>query len=492
MPGTLAYGRARGDRSRPSCEELRHDEVPTPSHVRSAARTIPFLIAVWIASVPAVAAPADGPPEPPADAGAAPADPARTPTPGAILAAPLPPPSPPPLVGLPTPVAPAVEPKRDVFEFETLIQVRDQQTWAYVRPALEARVRQELGAAADETLRLIRDTARAHDGFQLRWASFRFEARPRPYVRAGMEIDFARLLDSEDLARLIWEAPVVLTPRPWIDITTGVLHVPFSVLELVETSQLELGERGPAHEMLEEQLSLSRRNTGVRVDVSPIADHRRLQLTAGAFQGATTGATGAQDFRGPGLLAGRVLGEPIDNLRLGASVAWRPRATLEWWDELRYRYVVFEPGVAIAANATLSLSRFLFRGEWMMGSRTDADVPVPLQFRRGDARNFMAGWGMIAIRLPVRTMTLMPALRAEWLDVDTRIGFHERTTASIAAGRVLHLTAALTLDVDAHTRLLLDVSFHDVEPGTRHGEYREIVRYDTDWTSIILQLQFRA
>jgi hypothetical protein len=228
------------------------------------------------------------------------------------------------------------------------------------------------------------------------------------------------------------------------------------------------------------------------VDVSPISDHRRLQLTAGAFQGATTGATGAQDFRGPGLLSGRVLGEPIDNLRLGASVAWRPRATLEWWDELRYRYVVFEPGLAIATNATLTLSRFLFRGEWMMGSRTDTDVPVPLQFRRGDARNFMAAWGMAAIRFPIRTMTLMPALRAEWLDVDTRVGFHDRTTASTAAGRVLHFTAALTLEIDAHTRVLLDISFHDVEPGTRHGDYREIVRYDTDWTSVLLQLQFRA
>jgi hypothetical protein len=314
-------------------------------------------------------------------------------------------------------------------------------------------------------------------------------ARPKPYLRAAMEIDFARLLDSEDLARLVWEAPVILTPAAWIEITAGVLHVPFSVLELVETSQLELGDRGPTHEMLEDQLSLARRNTGVRVDVSPLADPRRLVLTAGAFQGATTGA---QDFRGPGLLAGRVLAQPTEHLRLGASAAWRPRATLEWWDELRYRFVAFERGLALAANATLTFPRFLVRGEWMMGSRTDVDVPVPLQYRRGDARNFMAGWLMAALRFPIRGLVLMPAVRAEWLDMDTRLGFDTRSDASTAAGRVLHFSAGLNLDFDAHTRLLLDVSVHDVEPGTRHGDYREIVRYDTDWLSVLLQLQIRA
>lgn len=88
-------------------------------------------------------------------------------------------------------------------------------------------------------------------------ASLRFWAPPRPYLRGGAEIDFACLLDSEDLARLIWEAPVLITPRPSLAIAVGILHVPFSVFELVETPGLELGDRGPTHELLEEQLSLA-------------------------------------------------------------------------------------------------------------------------------------------------------------------------------------------------------------------------------------------
>jgi len=413
-----------------------------------------------------------------ADAGAADAGPApegMAPPPPVLSPVPTPAPAAVPPTALPPPPPPPDAEAESFFHFETLVQVRDQQTWVYIKPALESRVRLESGAAADETLRLIRDTARAHDGLQLRWASLTFWAQPKPYLRAGMQIDFARLLDSEDLGRLIWEAPVVLSLAPWIDIAAGVLHVPFSVIEL-----------------LEEQLSLARRNTGVRVDVSPLQDHGRLQLTAGAFQGATTGATGAQDFRGPGLLAGRVLAQPVPHVRLGTSVAWRPRATLEWWDELRYRFVAFESGLAVAANVTVGLPRFLFRGEWMMGSRTDTDVPVPLQYRRGDARNFMAAWAMAVVRFPVRGMVLMPALRMEWLDQDTRFGFDARNAASPATGRVLQLSAGINLDFDAHTRLLLDVTIHDVEPGTRNGDYHEIVRYDTDWTSVTLQLQVRV
>jgi hypothetical protein len=264
------------------------------------------------------------------------------------------------------------------------------------------------------------------------------------------------------------------------------------LLELVEPYQLEVAERGPTHEMLEDQLSLARRNTGVEVDVSPLSHARLLQLTAGAFQGATTGATGAQDFRGPGLLAGRILTEPTGYLRFGTSVAWRPRPTLEWWDELRYRFVVFERGLALAANATVNLPRLLIRAEGMMGSRTDVDVPTPLQYRRGDARNFMAAWAMVAVRFPVRGMILTTAARAEWLDTDTRFGFDIRPTTSQATGRILHFSGGLNLDFDEHTRLMLDVSVHDVEPGTRNGDYHEIVRYDTDSTAVILQLQIRA
>ena len=451
-----------------------------------------------ISWVQASAAPAEPTPESPAESEAAPPPPVLpplvlTPPPAPPPPAPPPPPVPPAVLPATAPPPPSAEPPaEELIHFGTLIQVRAQQTWTWIKPALEARVRQELPAAADETLRLIRDTAREQDGLQLRWASLRFWAAPRPYLRAGAEIDFARLLDSEDLAHLIWEAPVVLTPRPWLAVSAGILHVPFSLLEMVDPAVFELGDRGPTHELLEEQLSLARRNTGVRIDVSPLRDARRLQLTGGAFQGATTGETGAQDFRGPGLLAGRVLSEPIDQLRLAASAAWRPRATLEWWDELRYRFVIFEPGLAVAANATVTLPGFILRAEWMMGSRTDADVAVPLQYRRGDARNFMSGWVMAVAQFPIGGMTLRPALRAEWLDIDTRFGFESRSLASPATGRVLHLSAGVNLDIDDYTRLLLDVSFHDVEVGTRHGEYREIVRYDTDWTSVILQLQIRG
>jgi hypothetical protein len=452
---------------------------------------------------PAATPPPAAPPAPPAPDVIPPAPPPAPPpppepwSPSPELRAP---PSPPPASLSPTPpAAVATEPAASRapespswFQFGTLIQARNQQTWVSIEPALEARVRQEYPASADDTLRLIRDTARARDGLQLRWASLRFAVTPTRYLRAGMEIDFAQLLLPEGAARAIWEAPIMLSPARSVDIVAGVLHVPFSMLELIEPAEYELAEKGPAHELLEEQLSLARRNVGGRVDVRPLTDPRRLQLTAGAFQGATTAAVGAQDFRGPGLLAARVLAQPVEPLRLGASVAWRPRATLEWWDELRYRFVAYEPGLALAANAVLAGPRFVFRAEGMMGSRTDVDVPVPLQFRRGDARNFAAVWAMAVANLSIAGVLVRPALRVEWLDVDTRFGFESRSPLTPATGAIVHVSAGINVDLDDHTRLLLDFSHHDVEPGTRHGEFREILRYDADWTSLVLQLQIRV
>ena len=381
----------------------------------------------------------------------------------------------------------ASDPAAVVHVVRTLAQVRFQQTSVSILPALEERVRAEFlsPSVAADALRIIRDTARVHDGFALRRAWFELEANPVERLRGELRVDFARLLDEDtgdhhgggELHHIFEVALAEVTPFDELSLSAGLVEAPFSLWELVHDPEFELAEKGPAHELLE-HLGYAGSQVGGLVHVAPLEKPEWLGLYAAVLDGE---AHGAQQYRGPGLISGRVLSEPVEFLRIGAGIAWRPRPVDAWVEQQRFRYRDHERGTAYATDLTLSVNRLVVRAELLTGDRTDIDVETPLKRRRGDARTFMAAWGMAAMRFPIGTMALTPALRAEWLDTDRE---HDDV------GNILHLSAALNLDFATRLRLLWDLSQHYVEPGTRNWEY-EIGRYDTDYITGTVQLQIR-
>lgn len=265
-------------------------------------------------------------------------------------------------------------------------------------------------------------------------------------------------------------------PIDALTLQLGLVEVPFSLFELVNDPELELAEKGPTHEILE-HLGFAGSDAGAFVGFTPLKDEAHLALEAGFVGGF---ADGAQNYTGPGVFAARILTGPIDVLRLGAGAVWRPYAADDWFEEYRFRYQTYDRGAAYGLDGTLTLGNFVLRLEWLTGDRTDNDVATPLLIRRGDARTFMGAWGMTALRVPLGSdMALTPALRAEWLDVDRE---HDD------AGGIIHLSAAVSLDFWERWRLLWDLSQHYVQPGTRNWEFG-IVRYDTDITTGVVQLQ---
>lgn len=383
-----------------------------------------------------------------------------------------------------TDAAPADRSEAAVSIVRALLQVRYRQTAVAVVPRLTELVQDQFPAAvAADTLRTIRDTRRVGDGLSLRRAWLELEAKPLEYLHGELRVDFARLFSQEsgdhhvtDDHHQVLEAFVgELTPRLELTLSVGLFEVPFSLFELLHDPEFELAEKGPSHELLE-HLRFTGSEVGAMARFVPLAREEWLELYAGVFDG---GATDAQTFRGPGLVAGRILGQPVPALRLGAGLVWRPEALDAWFEDYRFRYQASDEGAAYGVDATFSVGDFSLRAEWLAGDRTDNDVEFPFLVRRGEARRFMAFWGMARFRIPLGGMALTPALRGELLDTDREHG---------DVGGIVHLSAGLNLDLSERWRLMWDLSQHYVQPGTRNWEF-DIVRYDTDATSGTLQLQ---
>lgn len=363
------------------------------------------------------------------------------------------------------------------YEFDGFVRVRYQESFVWVAPRTRAIVARDYPqpSAAEAAINAIRDTVREHDGFAMSRADLSLAARPNPHLRGEVRLDFARLLSSEEVSDTVREFYAEWTPARPVALVAGVFAAPFSLHELFESHAFELSPESPSHEFLE-HMRYYGRDVGVMLRLAPFARADALRLDLAALDG---GATGAQDYRGPGLLNARLTGEPLEHLRLEAAASVRPRPIQAWWEEFRYRYRAYDSGTTLEANAAFSFSHFTARVEWMAGQRSDNDVQVPLAFRRGNARSFQAIWGMVAARFPVRRLTLVPAFSGEWIDMDAE---HPN------AGQLLHLSAGFSVEFPGKVRALCELARHLVEPGTKNFSF-DIVRYDTDRTTGTLQLQ---
>jgi len=425
----------------------------------------PILLGLLLAQDPATA-----PPPPPTE------PPPAAPAPAPALAAP-PPSAPPPAAEAEPEVAqPFRSSGNDAFgdnttggfTIRTLTQVRYRGTFT---PA---------PAGSDE-----RATVQDNDGWRLNRAFLRLVAAPSKRVQARLLVDFAELL-RKNQKKSLKLAYAVFEPAKWVELTAGLFKRSFSLLELLPIADFELADEGPTDDFLKDQ-GYAGRDVGGMIRLAPLAKKRFLSLWLGAFSGD---ADEGYDTTVGKLLTARLETRPYTFLRLGADFAWRTEKNVshEKYPDYLKEIDTLDKGKAVSADLTFSLAGFELRTEGILGERTD----VLWELRPGH-RDFFATWALVSYRFPVGSVVLMPAARAEWLDVDRKT----------SEGGRLYLTAGLNVDFNASVRLLLDLSRYDVK-GTKTQALKErpwkmpvsgpdydVRANDADWWSLVAQLQVK-
>jgi hypothetical protein len=297
--------------------------------------------------------------------------------------------------------------------------------------------------------------AESNDGFALNRAFLRGVVHPYKWLSAKLLVDFAEFAYSNPQQALKL-AYGEIKPVKRFELTFGLFKRTYSLLELLPIAEYELADTGPTDNLIKDT-QFGGRDAGAMVRVNPLPKRRWLHVYLGAFGGAGEGAEGipgtsgnvntGPDLAAPSLLlTARLQSRPLKHLSLGADAAWRPNGTPA---------VSLPPqsqvasGVATSADATYSDQRFELRGEWLWGDRTDIAY-------RGDARTYMAAWGIFAVRFPVAKVLAMPTARFEWLDADRQQ----------PEGQRYLISGALNLDFTTHVRLLLDLSRDQLERGS--------------------------
>ena len=296
--------------------------------------------------------------------------------------------------------------------------------------------------------------AETNDGFALNRAFLRAVAHPYKWLSAKLLVDFAEFAYSNPQQALKL-AYGEIKPTKRFELTFGLFKRTYSLLELLPIAEYELADTGPTDNLIKDT-QFGGRDAGAMVRVNPLPKRRWLHVYLGAFGGAGEGAEGipgttgnvntGPDLAAPSLLlTARLMSRPLKHLSLGADGAWRPNGTPS---------VSLPPqsqvtsGKAASADATYSNEFLELRGEWLWGDRTDISY-------RGDARTFMAAWGIFAVRFPVAHVLAMPTVRFEWLDADRQQ----------SGGQRYLISGALNLDFTAHVRLLLDLSRDQLSSG---------------------------
>jgi len=134
------------------------------------------------------------------------------------------------------------------------------------------------------------------------------------------------------------------------------------------------------------------------------------------------------------------------------------------------------------------------RAEGLYGKRVDimSRLNDGTGFYVGDCPSgnchWLAGWGLVTYRVPVgKRGVLMPAVRAEWLEMNREQHLGKRT----------YLTGALDFDVTPELRLLVDVTWRHVQPQslslTQLNQFVTVGSeiYDLSGTRMTLQAQLR-
>jgi hypothetical protein len=325
-------------------------------------------------------------------------------------------------------------------------------------------------------------TAEDNAGWRLNRMFLRLVAAPNKRLQARVLVDFADLM-KKNPKRALKLAYGEMRPTKWLEITAGLFKRRFSLLELLPIADFELADVGPTDDFLKD-LGYAGRDVGAMVRVSPLDQRRLLSVWLGAFAGDPEEG---YDTTVGKAITGRVESKPLPILRLGADFAWRTGASVghQKFPDFETETVVLEKGKAFSGDVTVVLGGFEVRIEGILGDRTDI-------MWRDNAQKFLSTWGIATYRFPFAGVSLMPALRAEWLDADRERGSDGR----------LYLSAALNIDFSENIRLLVDVSRYDVQsqaralrkrpwPMPRSGPDVDVRVADIDWWAVTAQLQLK-
>jgi len=337
-----------------------------------------------------------------------------------------------------------------------------------------------------------RDIANAteNDGWRMNRLFLRVIAKPRKWVQGRLLLDFAELRwgsrrGTVKLAYMVFKA------LPRTRITVGLFKRPYSLLELLPIADFEFADVGPTDEVIKET-GFGGRDMGAMVQVEPLPVKRWMNVSAGVFAGDAEGsfATFA------GLMAARIESRALRVVRLGGDVSWRPRRTpILIEDTVDYKGVDFlDRGAAISGDVTLAVGRIEVRAEGLYGKRVDmmSRLNDGSGFYVGDCPtglcHWLAGWGLVTYRMPIgKRSVLMPAARAEWLEMNREQHLGKRT----------YLTGAVNLDLTPELRFLVDVTWRHVQPQSQSlNQLNEFITfgsaiYDLSGTRMTLQAQLR-
>jgi hypothetical protein len=315
------------------------------------------------------------------------------------------------------------------FNIRSLLQVRYQQT------------------SADGGGILDRDRALDNDGYRLERAFLRFTDDPSKQVGVKVLFDLAELT-RKNVKQSVKLAYMRLRPFKRLELTFGVQKRPFSLLELNPIASYELANVGVIDDLIKD-LEFGGRDVGAMARVEPLAKKKWLRLFLGAFKGQASG----REASAAGVINARVTTKPIKAVELGADVAWHPTDT-----------EAIDKGVATSGDATIEMERFSLRLEGLWGTRDDV-------LTRLQAKHFLGSWALASYQIPVGNLVLMPALRAEWVDLDR----------GHAGGAVTLLSGAMNVLLPQGVRLLLDVSHTNAQAGA----YRtDGTAYLDSWTFV--------
>ncbi|RYZ07291.1 MAG: hypothetical protein EOO73_13085 [Myxococcales bacterium] len=329
-----------------------------------------------------------------------------------------------------------------------------------LRALLQARYRQTFARASQRTrpgYALREDTlVREGDGFQLSRLFLRIASDPLPELGFKTILDFAKLDSPENVVKQAY-GTVRLVPKR-VELSIGLLKLPYSTMELDPISKLELSDLGATDDLVK-NLGFAGRDLGATLMVAPLPKPKLLRVSLGAY-----GGHAKDEHASPlGALGARLESKPLKGLRIGVDAVAMPtsRDYLRPFetsgkdvlpappDPLYPREQRWAAGKAYSADVTYHRRRLMVRAEGLLGDRVDVD-------ERYGARSFWAVWATVACEVRWGALRFTPALRVEWLDLDREHDVGQRS----------ELAAGIAVPYRKRARFLLDVKRTDVQGGT--------------------------
>ena len=295
-----------------------------------------------------------------------------------------------------------------------------------------------------------RATAQDDDGWRMERAIVRLFAKGGKKVAARLVLDLAEL-HADNPHKAMKLAALELRHSKRFDVTIGYIKRRASLLELFPSAEFEFAWTGPTDGFLRD-MAWSGRDMGVLVRVRPLPKRHWLTVQAMASGGGVEDGLAAEPGK---LLALRLEGEPWqDHLRLGASASLRPDTVQAYNPKKGQTPIdVIDSGWMAGADVTLALGGLELRYEALTGTRTD----LALRKAHQQGREFWSAWGIASYRARLWGVGVMPAVRAELLDVDRADPDH---------GRRLLGSVAVNVDLGKGARLLVDFSHYSAQTGT--------------------------